>query len=99
MMRSAMLASPRGGLHRGHGRGASLSNPSIRVVWSQSPHQGGRADRAGGEGSSAAESRAARTAYALRTPLLFAPTNAASADGVQPASRAAVTDGVSLSRW
>ena len=61
------------GLQRGHGRGASLSKPSIRVVWSQSPHHGGRADLAdGGEGSSTGVSRAARTAYGLCTPLVFA---------------------------
>ncbi len=88
------------GLQRGHGRGASPSKPSIRVTWSHSPHQGGRDGRArGGAGSSAGESRAASTAYGLRTPLVFAPVKAASACGVQPALRAVVTAGASLARW
>ncbi|MGO8885839.1 MAG: hypothetical protein ACLPUO_25905 [Streptosporangiaceae bacterium] len=63
---------------------------------SHSPHHGGRADRACGAGSAAGESLAASTAYGLRTRSVLAPVNAASACGVHPASRAAVTAGASL---
>ncbi len=88
------------GLQRGHGRGASPSKPSIRVAASHSPHHGGRDGRCGcGEGSSVGESRAASTAYGLRSPLVFAPVNAARVCGVQPASSAVVTAGASLARW
>jgi hypothetical protein len=58
------------GLQRGHGRGAPPSKPSIRMTWLHSPHHGSRGERAGGRGSSAGESRAARTAYGLHTPLV-----------------------------
>ena len=47
--------------------------------------------RAGRRGSSAAESRAASTAYGFRTPSVLAPVNPASPCGVQPSSRAAGT--------
>jgi hypothetical protein len=47
-------------------------------------------------GSSAGENRAASTAYGLRTPTVFAPVNAASVCGNQPASSAACTAGASL---
>ena len=47
----------------------------------------------------AGASRAASTAYGLRTPPVFAPAKAASACGVQPAFSAAVTAGASLARW
>jgi hypothetical protein len=51
------------GLQRGHGRGALVSKPSIRVAWSHSPHHGGRrCQRSGRAGSSAGESLRARTA-------------------------------------
>lgn len=88
------------GLQRGHGDGASPSKPSIRVTSSHWPHQGGRDGRGRcGSGSSAAESRAASTAYGLRTPAVFAPVKAASACGDQPASIATCTAGASLDRW
>jgi hypothetical protein len=72
------------GSQREHGRGASLSKSSIRVTSSHSPHHDGRNDRAG---SSAGESRAASTAYGLRTPSVFAPVNAASARGFRGSGR------------
>ena len=81
-------------LQRGHGRGASPSKPSIRVVWSHSPHHGRRDGRRRcGRGSSAGDSRAASTAYGLRAPPVFARVKPASAWGVQPAFSAAVTAG------
>ena len=96
---AARLAAAHG-LQCGHGRGASLSKPSIRVTSSHWPHQGGRAGRCGcGGGSSAGESRAANTAYGLRTPAVFAPVNAASACGDQPAWSAAWAAGASRARW
>ncbi len=96
---AARLAATHG-LQHGHGRGASPSKPSIRVTSSHSPHQGGRAGRCRrGGGSSAGESRAASTAYGLRTPMVFAPVKVASACGSQPASSAACTAGASLARW
>lgn len=88
------------GLQRGHGRGASLSKPRIRVAWSHSPHHDGRATCCvRGGGSSAGDSRAASTAYGFRTPTVLVPVKAASACGVQPASRVVVTAGASLARW
>ena len=76
----------------------SPSKPGARVTWSNSPHQGRRTGRLGGLGSSAGESRAARTAYALRTPLVLAPVNAASAVGVHPMLNASSAAGASLAR-
>jgi hypothetical protein len=87
------------GLQRGHRRGASRSKSSIRVLWSHSPHQGGRAGRWSGRGRSAGLSRAASTAYGFRTPPVFAPTKVARACGVHPAFRAVATAGASLACW
>jgi hypothetical protein len=72
------------GWQRGHGRGASLGKPSIRVVWSIRRTR--EAAQVGGADSSAGESWAARPAHGRCTPLVFAPVNASNARGVQPAS-------------
>jgi hypothetical protein len=50
---SSCAAGAASGLQRGHGRGESPSNPTIRVAWSRSPHHGGRFGRcACGRGAS-----------------------------------------------
>src|SRR5690349_17042514 len=71
----------------------------MRVTWSHSPHHGGRVDRTGGAGNSAADSRAASTAYAFRTPVVLVPMTEANVCGIQPRSRVASTAAASLARW
>lgn len=90
-------------------RMAGRAAPSVRSVDILSPTgplvaltaPGGRNGRCpgGGGASLVADRCVTRTAYGLRTPLMFAPAKAASACGVQPAFNAAVTAGASLTRW
>ena len=70
-----------------------------RVCLLHWPHHAGRAwAGAAGAGSSAGDSRVASTAAGLRTPAVFALTNAARAAGSHPAPSAAATIGASRRR-
>ena len=90
------------GLQRGHRRGWSPSEPSIRVTWSHWPRHGGRARRGPRcGGSSPGKTRAVGSEYGLglHTPAVSAPVSPACGCGIQPGPSLARTAGASLARW